>query len=60
MVGSRIVLELLKGFRPALAQALPTKGESSLIGFRSQCRLSGKTSMRFAFMGIAYSHYALM
>ncbi|HOV32568.1 MAG TPA: phosphate acyltransferase PlsX [Candidatus Hydrogenedens sp.] len=61
MVGSRIVLGVIQGIsRPALAQALPTKGGKVVLldlGANVDCQV--RHLCDFAFMGIAYSHYAL-
>ncbi len=61
MVGSRIVLGVIEGIsRPALAQALPTKGGKVVLldlGANVDCQV--RHLCDFAFMGIAYSHYAL-
>ncbi|HOK08758.1 MAG TPA: phosphate acyltransferase PlsX [Candidatus Hydrogenedens sp.] len=61
MVGSRIVLGIIEGIsRPALAQALPTKGgRVVLLDLGANVDCQARHLCDFAIMGAAYSHYAL-
>ncbi|MCX8065827.1 MAG: phosphate acyltransferase PlsX [Candidatus Hydrogenedentes bacterium] len=61
MVGARLVLGIIQGIsRPAVAQALPTKGgRVVLLDLGANVDCESRHLYDFAYMGMAYSKYAL-
>ncbi len=61
MVGARLVLGVIRGIsRPAIAQALPTRGgRVVLLDLGANVDCEARHLYDFAYMGMAYSKYAL-